>query len=214
MREIHARKRRSSGALLSAAFEYAQRWHWQLLPGVGYDQEGRLPVCRCPREACPIPGGHPFDPPLLAATTDTRMIQWWWRVNPGVPIVLPTGRNFSALEVSARAGKLAQSYLAALGIHVGPVAATPKRAFFFVQPYRFDELAFLLDRFGCGPTDVRCYGQGGYVIAPPSRLPEGVVRWRVRPDETDGKLPTCAELLSSLAGACHRTTSAARTPPH
>ncbi|TFV32495.1 hypothetical protein E4K10_21085 [Streptomyces sp. T1317-0309] len=33
----------------------------------------------------------PFDPGLLAATTDERMVRWWWGNRPSAPIVLATG---------------------------------------------------------------------------------------------------------------------------
>lgn len=212
MREIHARQRRSATALLSAALEYARRWHWQVVPGIGFDRVDGVPVCRCPRSECPVPGAHAADPPLLAATTDQRMIQWWWTRNPGAPIVLPTGRDFAVLEVSAAAGRIALARFQAMDAGLGPVMATPERFFFFVAPYEFEELAFLLNQFDCSPADVRCYGPGGYVMAPPTRLPEGLLRWRIHPSETSGPLPACAELVGELVTASQRAASTARLP--
>ncbi len=49
------------------------------------------PGCSCPDPDCVVPGAHPYDPGLLAATTDERMVRWWWTARPDAPVVLATG---------------------------------------------------------------------------------------------------------------------------
>ncbi|MDI5903882.1 bifunctional DNA primase/polymerase, partial [Streptomyces sp. 12257] len=97
MREILGRRRRllsqhSDGRpeLLGAALTFAKEWQWPVLPGVAPDPEGRA-RCGCPDPECTVPGAHPFDPGLLAATTDDRMVRWWWTNRPAAPIILATG---------------------------------------------------------------------------------------------------------------------------
>lgn len=97
MREILGRRRRllsqrSDGRpeLIGAALTFATEWQWPVLPGVAADPRGRG-GCACPDPDCSVPGAHPFDPGLLAATTDERMVRWWWTNRPTAPIVLATG---------------------------------------------------------------------------------------------------------------------------
>src|SRR3954470_4227290 len=97
MREILGRRRRllsrrgdSGPQLIEAALTFASHWQWPVLPGVGKDPQGGS-RCGCPDPECTVPGAHPFDPGLLAATTDARMVRWWWGNRPTAPIVLATG---------------------------------------------------------------------------------------------------------------------------
>ncbi|HBF86009.1 MAG TPA: DNA primase, partial [Streptomyces sp.] len=101
MREILGRRRRrrlrrtARSARLDAALTCATVWRWPLLPGVGLATTGtrgeRGRGCACPDPECVVPGAHPFDPGLLAATTDARMVRWWWTNRPTAPLVLATG---------------------------------------------------------------------------------------------------------------------------
>ena len=76
MREILGRRRRllsrrgdEGPDLIGAALTFAAEWQWPVLPGVAADpQDGSR--CACPDPECTVPGAHPFDPGLLAATTD------------------------------------------------------------------------------------------------------------------------------------------------
>ncbi|MDV9178732.1 bifunctional DNA primase/polymerase, partial [Streptomyces sp. W16] len=97
MREILGKRRRllsrrdnRRSEMLSAALTFATEWQWPVLPGVAPDPQGRA-RCGCPDPECTVPGAHPFDPGLLAATTDARMVRWWWGNRPAAPIVLATG---------------------------------------------------------------------------------------------------------------------------
>ncbi len=55
----------------------------------GSAEGARRPVCACPDPECVVPGAHPFDR-ALAATTDPRMVRWWWTQRPDAPVLLAT----------------------------------------------------------------------------------------------------------------------------
>lgn len=190
-------RRKARTAVRDAALAYAGQWNWRVVPGIGFDSRriGRRPLsvrgglsalsgqsarqpggpareqtpaCACPRPNCPVPGAHPLDPGLLAATRDPRMVGWWWSRTPDAPIVLATGDGVSAASLPAVAGERALSVIEHLGIRLGPVIATPTRYVFLVAPYSLDELGELLDSQEWVPTSLRYHGDGGYVPLPPS----------------------------------------------
>jgi hypothetical protein len=103
MREILGRRRRllsqrsdEGPDMLSAALTFATEWQWPVLPGVATHPQGHS-RCGCPDPDCTVPGAHPFDPGLLAATTDERMVRWWWTNRPAAPIILATGEPVMAI---------------------------------------------------------------------------------------------------------------------
>ncbi|MFP3989331.1 bifunctional DNA primase/polymerase [Streptomyces sp. E11-3] len=194
MREIPGRRRRllskrGSGRpdLIGAALTFATAWQWPVLPGVGQlPGTGRRrtgsPGCACPDAECAIPGGHPFDPGLLAATTDARMVRWWWTNRPTAPIVLATGGPGPcaiSLPAVAAAGALAE--LRRAGVRLGPVVATPDRWFLLVAPYSMEQLGELLYAKDWVPSSLRFHSEGGYVVLPPSEIGQGQVRWELAP---------------------------------
>ncbi|WFB08381.1 bifunctional DNA primase/polymerase [Streptomyces sp. LX-29] len=207
MREIPGRRRkfsllRPSGsptAALRAALVCATEWQWPVLPGVGLqpagedpgggrggpgagDAEARPRECGCPHPDCAVPGAHPFDPGLLAATTDARMVRWWWTNRPTAPIILATGgRAPCAVSLPAVAAGRALAVLDHAGVRLGPVVATPTRWSFLVAPYGLEELGELLHRQDWVPSSLRFHGEGGYVVLPPSRTGAGRVRWERPP---------------------------------
>jgi hypothetical protein len=171
----------------------------------------------CERPGCPTVGCHPaLERWEEAATCDTVRIGDWWSILPHT-VLLATGRSFDALEVPAHLG-LRVLGLARLHGHVlgprrlrvaGPLAVTPTgRWMFLVRPG--DRLRPELD----GQPDVLHHGPGSWIPAPPTRLPEGRVRWAVTPDEVHWQLPDSyavqALLVDALAVA---VPSYAETPP-
>lgn len=76
--------------LLDAALTCATAWQWPVLPGVGRSGADSA-RCACPDPDCVVPGAHPFDPGLLAASADARMVAWWWARRPSAPVLLATG---------------------------------------------------------------------------------------------------------------------------
>jgi hypothetical protein len=222
MREILGRRRKISGrrkartASRDAALAYAEQWNWRVVPGVGLDRRGpRRPhaeqACACPRANCPVPGAHPLDPGLMAATSDPRMVGWWWAQRPEAPIVLATGHGVSAASLPAIAGERALDVIDHLGVRIGPVLTTPSRYVFLVAPYSLDELGELLDSQDWVPSSLRYHGDGGYVPLPQLGTPgagtagEGELRWVRAPLAEDGEdapwLPRIGTLVDALVRA-------------
>ncbi|SDM99252.1 bifunctional DNA primase/polymerase [Actinacidiphila guanduensis] len=215
MREILGRRRKISlrrrgrTASLDAALVYAGRWQWRVVPGVGLDRPVRrtagAPGCGCGRPACAVPGAHPLDPGLLAATRDPRMVRWWFTSRPDAPVVLATGDRVSAASLPAVAGARALEVMERLGCRLGPVLATPTRYVFLVAPYSLPELGELLDTQDWVPTSLRYHGDGGYVALPSATETPGPVHWVRCPVVPAGEdtpwLPRIDALVDALVRA-------------
>ncbi|MEV0443701.1 bifunctional DNA primase/polymerase [Streptomyces spectabilis] len=170
-------KRGSRAARRSAADERPE------LPLTSRDaaRGGRV-RCACPDPECVVPGAHPLDPGLLAATTDERMVRWWWTNRPGAPVLLATGgRAPCAVSLPAAAGARALAALELAGVRLGPVVATPARYFVLVAPYSMERLGELLYAKDRVPGSLRFHGDGGYLPLPPSETGQGQVRWERGP---------------------------------
>jgi hypothetical protein len=129
-----------------------------------------------------VPGAHPFDPGILAATTDERMVRWWWANRPAAPIILATGgRAPCAVSLPAVAGARALAALDGMGAGLGPVVATPTRWALLVAPYSMERLGELLHTKDRVPASLRFHGEGGYLVLPPSEASTGQVRWERAP---------------------------------
>ncbi|GAA2731616.1 bifunctional DNA primase/polymerase [Streptomyces nogalater] len=188
MREILGRRRRllsrrngGKPELLGAALTFATEWQWPVLPGVAPDPQGRA-RCACPDPECTVPGAHPFDPGLLAATTDARMVRWWWTNRPSAPVILATGdRAPCAVSLPALAASRALALLDRRGMRLGPVVASPTRWALLVKPYSMEQLGELLYAKDFVPGSLRFHGTGGYLALPPSETGQGTVRWERAP---------------------------------
>ncbi|MFB8084665.1 bifunctional DNA primase/polymerase [Streptomyces sp. NPDC055992] len=198
MREILGRRRRlgrrGGTARLDAALTCATEWQWPVVPGAGLRGTGgrgdRDRGCACPDPECAVPGAHPFDPGLLAATTDARMVRWWWTNRPSAPVLLATGgRAPCALSLPAVAGARALAGLDGAGLRLGPVVATPTRWALLVAPYTLERLGELLYAQDWVPSSLRFHGEGGYVVLPPSEIGTGQVRWERAPECATGPRP-------------------------
>ncbi|MER6911402.1 bifunctional DNA primase/polymerase [Streptomyces sp. NPDC000594] len=199
MREILGRRRRlrfwrnkgpAQPAQLDVALTCATEWGWPVLPGVGWKAVGtgagagneRGRGCACPDLECVVPGAHPFDPGVLAATADERMLRWWWANRPTAPVVLATGGTAPcAVSLPAVAGARALAELDRLELRLGPVIASPTRWSVLVAPYSLEQLGELLFAKDCVPSSLRFHGGGGYVVLPPSETGAGQVRWERAP---------------------------------
>ncbi|MYW48342.1 bifunctional DNA primase/polymerase [Streptomyces sp. SID161] len=188
MREILGRRRRllarrngGRPELIGAALTFAAEWGWPVLPGVAPDPRGRS-RCACPDPECTVPGAHPFDPGLLAATTDPRMVRWWWTNRPSAPIILATGGPAPcAVSLPALAASRALALLDRRGMRLGPVIASPTRWSLLVRPYSMEQLGELLYAKDFVPGSLRFHGTGGYIALPPSETGQGAVRWERAP---------------------------------
>ncbi|CAM5408313.1 bifunctional DNA primase/polymerase [Streptomyces narbonensis] len=206
-RRLRLRRREATTARLDAAVAYAGEWDWPVLPGVSLRATTRTaagPVCACPDPECAVPGAHPFDPGLLAATTDERMIRWWWTRRPEAPVVLATGGGAPcAVSLPAVAGARALTALDAMGMRLGPVVATPTRWSILVAPYGLERLGELLYAKDSVPSSLRFHGEGGYLLLPPSVAGSGQVRWERAPLAGSARpwLPDVEALVDALVEA-------------
>ncbi|MFD9374900.1 bifunctional DNA primase/polymerase [Streptomyces sp. NPDC059999] len=170
-------------SLLDAALVCAAEWRWPVLPGVG--RAGADGVrCACPDPDCVVPGAHPFDPGLLAATTDPRMVAWWWARRPAAPLLVATGGAAPcAVSLPATAAARAVGRLDAQGMRLGPIVATPTRWSLLVAPYSLERLGELLYAKDHVPSSLRFHGEGGYLLLPPSVASGGgQVCWNREPE--------------------------------
>ncbi|WP_354641450.1 bifunctional DNA primase/polymerase [Kitasatospora camelliae] len=205
-------RRRERSAALAAALEAAVGHGWPVVPGARTVRGGRGP-CSCGDRDCHLPGAHPADPALEAATTDPRMVRWWWeRRAPGAPVLLATGRTVCAVSLPATAGGWLLDHFAALGVPYGPVLATPGRHVLLVAPYTLDELGGLLAEKTWVPGSLRYHGTGGYVVLPPSRTGAGPVHWVQPPRAGDAWLPQVSTLLGGLIAASCAAPNGSRLP--
>ncbi|MET9775204.1 bifunctional DNA primase/polymerase [Streptomyces sp. NPDC006367] len=214
MREILGRRRRllsrrggGRPELIGAALTYATQWRWPVLPGVAADPQAHS-RCACPDPECTVPGAHPFDPGLLAATTDERMVRWWWTNRPSAPIVLATGGGAPcAVSLPALPAARALAALDRAGLRTGPVVASPTRWALLVRPYSLEQLGELLHAKDFVPGSLRFHGEGGYLALPPSGTGRGAVRWERAPlpGSASPWLPDVEAVVDAVVDALTRT---------
>ncbi|MFE2420535.1 bifunctional DNA primase/polymerase [Streptomyces hokutonensis] len=214
MREILGKRRRllsrrdnRRSEMLGAALTFATEWKWPVLPGVAPDPQGRA-RCGCPDPECTVPGAHPFDPGLLAATTDARMVRWWWGNRPAAPIVLATGDKAPcAVSLPAPAAARALAALDLQGMRLGPVVAAPTRWSLLVKPYSLEQLGELLYAKDHVPGSLRFHGEGGYLALPPSETGQGQIRWERAPlpGSSSPWVPDVEAVVDAVVEALTRT---------
>ncbi|WFE41625.1 bifunctional DNA primase/polymerase [Micromonospora sp. WMMD998] len=153
----------------------------------------------CGRAGCPTVGCHPaLEDWDHGASADPARVATWWRSRPH-GVLLPTGRAFDVLEVAAHLGRrmlaTVATHPAGFGVR-GPVLVTPTgRWMFLVRPG--DPLRPELEH--C--FHVVRHGTGSWIPAPPTRLPEGTVRWAVAPEQARWQLPDSYLVQNALVEA-------------
>lgn len=169
--------------LRRAALRYAAHG-WPVTPGAHLTASG----FDCGRPGCDITGCHPaLDAWTVSAGDDPARIAAWWQRRPHT-VLLATGITFDVLEVPASLGGHGPAH--------GPVAVTAGgRWMFLVRPG--SPLRPELDR----RLDVIRHGTGSWIPAPPSRLPEGPVRWEIPPARVHWRLPASDDVQERLAAA-------------
>jgi hypothetical protein len=173
--------------LRRGAVRYAERG-WYVTPGAPL--VGDRFTCR--RAGCLASSCHPelecWD---RDASRDPAAVAGWWERTPHA-VLLATGRSFDVLEVPARLGRLVVGDPRP-GPARGPVAVLPDGRWMFLvrpgQPLR-PELDARLDL-------VR-HGRGSWIPAPPTRSPQGRVRWEVSPDQVGWALPAAYAVQQSM----------------
>lgn len=144
-----------------------------LATALWYAQQG-IPVFPCkPGEKAPATRHGVKD-----ATTDESAIRDWWDAQPTANVALAAGVVFDVLDIDDWA-------------HVNDVIeAIIEEGFGFVATPRGGTHVYLPVSGDGNATNlvpgVDFRGDGGYVLAPPSVLPNGVYRW-LEPVEFPGK---------------------------
>lgn len=181
--------------LRRAALRYAAHG-WAVTPGACLTGHRFT----CGRPGCPIMTCHPaLESWEDAASADPDQVHRWWRHRP-YSVLLATGGEFDALEVPSALG------LRVLGTgrppgagwadEPGPVAVTAAgRWMFLVRPG--EPLRSELDH----RLDVVRHGRSSWIPAPPSRMPEGPVRWAITPERAGWRLPDAGTVQGMLVEA-------------
>lgn len=123
---------------------------------------------------CAVGGKRPLTRHgLHDASTDLEQVAAWWTSTPDANIGLPTGHLFDVIDIDGPQGLIAFGEVVDAGGFDEPILAralTPRGRHYYVHPTGDGNRANLLPK-----VDYR--GLGGYVIAAPSRTPDGVYRW-------------------------------------
>jgi hypothetical protein len=146
---------------------------WPIVPGAPF-LNGRY-ACGplCPTVAC-----HPaIEQWEHIATTIESTVDNWWR-GETYSILLATGRLFDAIEVPERLGRA----VANAGPR-GPVSVTPAGRWMFLVRAGDSLRSELAARL-----DVVLHGRGSWIPAPPTRTPQGRVRWVVAPQNAGWRM--------------------------
>jgi len=166
---------------LTAALYYAKR-HWPVLP-LHYPTAKR---CSCGKRDCSSIGKHPRSKRgSKDATTDIEQIKKWWRLCPKANVGILMGKISGkvALDVDSRNGgdkslkKLEKKY-GKLPATVESITGGGGRHIFFSYPKNG---LISRNKAGLGEQypglDIR--GDGGYVVAPPSKHQSGeIYKWK------------------------------------
>ena len=166
--------------LVDAALTYATRG-WPVFPVFEPTQAG---TCSCGNLQCGSPGKHPRAAHgLNDATTDPERIRLWWAEWPQANVGIRTGQAAGIVVLDVDPG--GDVTLARLVSEHGELPAAPQVAtgrggkhIFFAHPgVEVSNTAGANGRLGYG-LDLR--GDGGYVVAPPSRHVTGATySWAV-----------------------------------
>jgi hypothetical protein len=211
---LRSRRRRAGERTALAALRYAALG-WPVCAGAypppkGHRSAGAQRACSCDRIGCPAPGAHPLSPAWqMEASAGAKEVASAWQAAPEANVILVTGRVFDVLDVPAPVGTAALARMDAAGVRPGPVAISGNRALFFVvtRGAPADEFEWWSCHLDCEPEIVadvawlRWHCRDSYVVAPPSRLADGVAARWVR-DPAASPLPDGVRLLEVLADVC------------
>ena len=173
--------------------------------------------------ACVTPEGAAW---LASASAFPRSVAALWSARPGAPSVLPCGRAFDVVNLTALFGRRVLEQLWGAGPGSGPVAVHRGRVLLLVAPGTARRLPALLgwEEWGSAVPPMLCHGTGDAVTlpalgedpAPRPCEPAAISRWVVAPDTRHPWLPgpdvllwacvraaraTVAQALPALAGA-------------
>ena len=172
-------------ALLSAAKSYAARG-WRVIPL--YNISGLTGKCSCgkPSGKCK-PGKHPrISEWQHMATTDTSIIEGWWKQWPHANIGIVCGKESGIFAVGPD-GQEGIDDLAALKAQHGEIpstvtSATPGGGRHYLSLWPADGGAPIGQSANIHGAKIDIRGEGGYIVAPPSASDKGAYEWSLSPD--------------------------------
>jgi hypothetical protein len=161
-------------------------------------------------------------------SSDLSDVKHWWAEAP-FSILLLTGHTIDVIDIPAWLGNSAIRHLnhsipsVRTNAHTGrertrhratrtalppwPVAATPAGRWQIVVTPGLPLLSELTGR-----VDVSLHTLGSWIIAPPSRTPDGPVRWLVPPATTRWDVPDAGAVQEALVSALVRPGPTFDTP--
>lgn len=187
--------------LLDAALAYAARG-WPVLPVHTPTEHG----CSCRSSACQAVGKHPrTQHGLNDATVDSTVITEWWSTWPDANIGLVTGSRSGlvALDIDTRHG--GDDTLAELERKHGPLPETVRNLTGggWHEMFAYPNVPVKSKANLAPGVDIR--GDGGYIVAPPSRHASGQnYGWEV------GHAPEDLALAPFPAWVLHLSSSSTR----
>jgi hypothetical protein len=204
-------------ALLAAALAYATRG-WQVFPVHGVGADGH---CSCRRADCASPGKHPHESGgFKRASTDPEKITSWWRRWPEANIGIATGAvsGLLVLDVDGHEGATTVRILG-LATPATCVSRTGGGGWHYL--FRHPGFPCKCTTGAIGPkVDTR--GDGGYIVAPPSRHASGrryewaatlqdvpladAPAWLLHLDEPVGDPQVATPIAAEIAAGTRNTT--------
>jgi len=189
---------------LQTALAYAERG-WLVIP-LHNPKQG---VCSCRKKNCSSPGKHPrTEHGLNDGSRDPKQIESWWNKWPDANLGILTGQESGllVLDVDGEDGKASlQGLIAAHGILPKTLRVKTGRRGANGEPkgchYYFRAPAGTAIRNSAGTLgkglDIRA--EGGYVVAPPSLHPSGLLYEWLAPEQPLADVPPW--MLAELSGA-------------
>ncbi len=189
---------------VKTALEYAARG-WLVVP-LHNPKQGK---CSCRKQGCNSPGKHPrTEHGLKDGSKDAARIESWWQRWPDANLGILTGKasGLVVLDVDGEDGKASLQALTAangplpktLRVMTGRAGKDGKRKgchYYFRAPVG----AAIRNSAGILGKGLDVRGEGGYVVAPPSLHPSGLLYEWLAPEQPLADLP--AWLHTKLAEA-------------
>lgn len=187
--------------LLDAALAYAARG-WPVFPVHTPTEHG----CSCRNSACQAPGKHPrTQHGLKDATLDSTVITQWWSDWPDANISLVTGSRSGLVALDIDRRHDGDDTLAELERKYGPLPDTVRNLTGggWHELFAYPDVPVKSKANLAPGVDVR--GDGGYIVAPPSRHANGqTYGWEVGHAPEDLALASLpAWLLTLLTSSTH-----------
>lgn len=172
-----------------AAVQYGLQFKWSVFPSFGIDPTTNR--CLCGNAFCSSPGKHPMVPWREVATSDPVQIEQWWTQWPEANIGLVTGcaSGVNVVDTDLKPDVDGEEVLRELaGKHDGLLPDTVEVLTGGGGHHRYYRCnGHAITNANQFPKGIDTRGDGGYVIAPPSRHVSGrCYEWEGSSDPMEG----------------------------